>query len=63
MKGLSEDIEASNNAIRTVGGKLVNDATYTIPPEDNRRIIVIEKISNTPKKYPRISGKIKSKPL
>lgn len=63
MKGLSEDIEASNNAIRTLGGKLINDATYTIPPEDNRRIIVIEKISNTPKKYPRISGKIKSKPL
>lgn len=63
MKGLSENIDASNKAINTLGGKLSNDITYTIPPEDNRRIVVIQKISNTPKKYPRISGKIKSKPL
>lgn len=63
MKGLSEDIELSNNAIRTLGGKVINNGTYTIPPEDNRRIIVVKKISNTPKKYPRISGRIKSKPL
>lgn len=63
MKGLSENIDASNKAISTLGGKLSNDITYTIPPEDNRRIVVIQKISNTPKKYPRISGKIKSKPL
>lgn len=63
MKGLSEDIELSNNAIRTLGGKVINDGTYTIPPEDNRRIIVVEKVLNTPNKYPRISSKIKSKPL
>jgi 16S rRNA (guanine527-N7)-methyltransferase len=63
MKGLSEDIDTAKKAINTLGGKVVNDVNYTIPPEDNRRIIVIEKVVSTPKKYPRISGKIKSKPL
>ncbi|MCD7801107.1 MAG: 16S rRNA (guanine(527)-N(7))-methyltransferase RsmG [Ruminococcus sp.] len=63
MKGLSEDINSSNNAIKILGAKIINDINYTIPPEDNRRIVVIEKVCNTPKKYPRISGKIKSKPL
>jgi 16S rRNA (guanine527-N7)-methyltransferase len=63
MKGLSEDLDTAKKAINTLGGKVVNDVNYTIPPEDNRRIIVIEKVVSTPKKYPRISGKIKSKPL
>lgn len=63
MKGLSEDIEKSERAIKILGGGISNDITYTIPPEDNRRIIVVNKISNTSSKYPRISGKIKSKPL
>lgn len=63
MKGLSEDINSSNNAIKILGAKIINDINYTIPPEDNRRIVVIKKVCNTPKKYPRISGKIKSKPL
>lgn len=63
MKGLSEDIELSNHAIKTLGGKVSNDITYTIPPEDNRRIIVIEKVTHTPNKYPRVSGKIKNNPL
>lgn len=63
MKGLSEDIEKSEKAIKILGGGILNDITYTIPPEDNRRIIVVKKVSNTPNKYPRISSKIKSKPL
>lgn len=63
MKGLSEDIETSENAIKILGGRFANDITYAIPPEDNRRIIVIKKVFRTPNKYPRISGKIKSNPL
>jgi 16S rRNA (guanine527-N7)-methyltransferase len=63
MKGLSEDVTLADRAIKALGGKVVKDITYSIPPEDKRRIIVIEKASKTPKQYPRISGKIKSKPL
>lgn len=63
MKGLSEDVSQSDRAIKTLGGHIDNDINYTIPPEDSRRIIVIKKVINTPKKYPRIGGKIKSKPL
>jgi 16S rRNA (guanine527-N7)-methyltransferase len=63
MKGLSEDVTTANKAITTLGGRVSNDVKYTIPPEDSRRIIVVEKVAHTPKQYPRISGKIKSKPL
>jgi 16S rRNA (guanine527-N7)-methyltransferase len=63
MKGLSEDVTTANKAIATLGGRVSNDVKYTIPPEDSRRIIVVEKVAHTPKQYPRISGKIKSKPL
>jgi 16S rRNA (guanine527-N7)-methyltransferase len=63
MKGLSEDVTTANKAINTLGGRVCNDVKYTIPPEDSRRIIVVEKVAHTPKQYPRISGKIKSKPL
>jgi 16S rRNA (guanine527-N7)-methyltransferase len=63
MKGLSEDVTLADRAIKALGGKVVKDITYSIPPEDKRRIIVIEKAFKTPKQYPRISGKIKSKPL
>lgn len=63
MKGLSEDISQSENAIKVLGGGISNDITYTIPPEDNRRIIVVEKVHETHSKYPRVSAKIKCKPL
>ena len=63
MKGTSEDLELAKKSISTFGGKISKDVTYQIPPQDSRRIIVIKKVANTPNKYPRISGKIKSKPI
>lgn len=63
MKGTSEDLELAKKSISTLGGKISKDVTYQIPPQDSRRIIVIKKVANTPNKYPRISGKIKSKPI
>jgi len=63
MKGPSEDLEQSKKSISILGGKVSKDISYEIPQADKRRIIVIQKVSNTPNKYPRISGKIKSKPL
>ena len=62
MKGPNEDIELGRNAVQLLGGKIRNIDEYDLFDE-NRRIVLIEKISQTPPKYPRNSGQIKKKPL
>ena len=62
MKGPSEDIKLGENAVKILGGKISDDIHYDL--EGNlRRIVVVEKISQTPTKYPRNSGQIKNKSL
>lgn len=63
MKGTGEDLTLARNAIKILGGELSQDIDYTIPEDNARKIAVIAKIISTPAKYPRISAKIKSKPL
>lgn len=62
MKGPSEDIAAAHNAIKLLGGELQNDISYEINGEQ-RRVVLVKKISRISPKFPRVSGKIKSKPL
>jgi 16S rRNA (guanine527-N7)-methyltransferase len=64
MKGpnYKEELEQSKNAISTLGGKLVAVHKYQIY-DMNRIIIQVQKIKQTPKKYPRKFSKIKSNPL
>lgn len=62
MKGPTEDISAAENAIKLLGGKLEEDISYELNGE-KRRIVKIRKISDISLKYPRASGRIKSKPL
>ena len=62
MKGPTEDISAAENAIKLLGGKLEEDISYELNGE-KRRIVKIRKISDISPKYPRASGRIKSKPL
>lgn len=63
MKGVSEEIVDSEKALKTMGGKVFDEITYKLNNSDGRRIFVIEKISQTPLKYPRNSGQIRNKPL
>ena len=59
MKGsnVEQEIEESNNALNILGGKIVDIVNLTLPNTDNKRnIIIIEKIKNTPNKYPRKAG-------
>lgn len=63
LKSVNEEIELSENAIKTLGGKIGKVEDYTITNGDNRRLFVIEKISHTPTKYPRNPSMIKKKPL
>lgn len=65
MKGKYSEEEISNakNAIKLLGGKTSKVSTYNLIDSSERTIINISKISKTDSRYPRNSGKIKSKPL
>ncbi len=66
MKGAQsdEELEGAMDAVETLGGRLADVADYAIPGSGvTHRVIVIDKVSPTPKKYPRAFGQIKKKPL
>lgn len=63
LKSVNEEIRESENAIKLLGGKKAVQMDYSICNGDNRRLFVIEKISDTPTKYPRNPSMIKKKPL
>ena len=59
-----EEINLSKRAIGILGGKIQWVKDYTIPATDVvHRIVCIEKIAATPKKYPRRFALIKKQPL
>lgn len=57
-----DEIENSKNALNILGGKVVNIKKYVLE-ENQRSVIVIEKIKTTPHKYPRDKNLPKVKPL
>lgn len=62
--GCSEELTEAENAIKTLGGGNTRIEKYKIPGTDIvHSAVIIEKINNTPKKYPRQFGKIKNSPL
>ena len=63
LKGPNEDEKEAENALSVLGGKILSVCDYSLPSGDGRRLIVIEKVKETPKKYPRDAGKIKKAPL
>lgn len=66
MKGpeIEEELKESNNAITTLGGKVLKVEKIRIPLSDiEHSLIIIEKIKQTPTKYPRGGGKPRKKPL
>ena len=63
LKSVNEDISEAKSAISKLGGEIELIRDYAIPNGDARRLAVIEKISQTPTKYPRNSGNIQKKPL
>jgi len=64
MKGpkLVEELETSNTAIEVLGGKVVEDIMYSIENQE-RHLLVVQKIRKTEKKYPRKFSNIKKNPL
>ena len=65
MKGAKaqEEIEVANNAIKTLGGEIIDKKSLTLSDGAERTIIIIKKISQNLPKYPRPSAQIAKKPL
>lgn len=66
MKGsnVNEEIELSKKALKILGGKIEKIENIILPGTDyERNIIVVRKIKNTPKQYPRKLGKPSKEPL
>lgn len=65
MKGAKaqEEIEVANNAIKTLGGEIIDKKSFTLSDGAERTIIIIKKISHNLPKYPRPSAQIAKKPL
>lgn len=59
-----EEKEAAENAIKILGGKVSNQVEFTLSDSDiYRNLFVIEKVKQTPKKYPRKAGLPGKEPL
>ncbi len=65
LKGPSGKEEAAQaaNAIKLLGGKIGEIICEKLPDDNQRTLVFIKKISQTPPKYPRISTKISKQPL
>ena len=65
MKGPEpeEEIKEAAKALRELCGKVVKIDKFTLPDGSGRSLVIIEKTSTTPAKYPRQSAKISKSPL
>lgn len=66
MKGsnVQEEIDIGGNAIKILGGKINGINQFKLPESDiSRNIIVLDKIKNTPSKFPRKAGMPSKEPL
>jgi 16S rRNA (guanine527-N7)-methyltransferase len=63
-QGGKDELEEAKKAIDTLGGKLEKVISLELPDNAGARdILIIKKIKETPKKYPRAFAKIKERPL
>ena len=62
-KATEDELKDSANALKILNSKLNKTVSLTLPNGDNRCLIIIQKIGETPSKYPRNYSQIKKKPL
>ena len=66
MKGsnVQSEINDAKNAIKILGGEIEKIEEVTLPDSDNiRNIVIIKKVKETPKKYPRKAGTAVKEPI
>ena len=62
--GSDQEVEAAQSAFQILGGRLDQCFDYAIPGTDVvHRVVVVEKISSTPPKFPRRWAKMQKAPL
>ncbi len=60
----AEEVKEADNAIKMLGGSVINVEEYSLPFSDIKHyIIIIEKVRETPTKYPRKPGKPAANPI
>lgn len=59
----TDEIEGAKNAIEILGGEIENIVRYELENCGKRTLIIVKKVSATPKKYPRGNGKERKQPL
>jgi 16S rRNA (guanine527-N7)-methyltransferase len=63
-KDYIEELKEAENALKVLGGRVVKTLEFNLPNDLGQRyILVIEKIKECPKAYPRQFAKIKKNPL
>ncbi len=61
---IKEELQEAKFAIRELGGEYKKHISFTLPNSDiERTLILVEKVKQTPKKYPRAGGKPLKQPL
>jgi 16S rRNA (guanine527-N7)-methyltransferase len=66
MKAASaeDEVKLAQKAIQTLGGKIIQKESFSLPIENSERnIIIIQKEKNTPKQYPRKPGTPNKSPI
>lgn len=61
--GAAQEVSDAGRAVELLGGGPLGIKSFILPPNNERNIVIIKKISQTPLKYPRMSVKISKKPL
>lgn len=61
---ITEEMAAAKNAINILGGKFDRSEEFTLPGSDiYRNLVVIKKVKDTPKKFPRKAGQPSKEPI
>lgn len=63
LKGAEDECEIAEKAIKKLGGEIEKVIKYNLPCGDNRNLVIIRKVENTPPNYPRAGGVISKRPL
>lgn len=61
---IEEELESAKKAINVLGGKLTAVKKFTLPDSDiERSFVLVDKVKNTPKTYPRKAGTASKEPI
>ena len=59
-----DELDDGKKALEVLGGKLIKDEELTLPAsEEERTLVLVQKVKSTPKKYPRQAGTPRCKPI